>query len=215
MDSAPTDGLIDISLSLSTMSSWLWRWPMSLSASRLRPRQQRGVADDDRDALEAVADVARRRKPLGDREAGAGVAAVHHVVLGLGAAREAADAVDLAERVEPLEAAGQQLVRVRLVAGVPDDPVAGRLEHPVERERDLDDAERGAEVAARRGDGPDDRLADLAREDWRALARSVRGGPRAPGGGRESARARLLVGACWPGWDGRVQRDGASLGVIC
>ena len=125
---------------------------------------ERRVADDDRDPLEAVAQVAGRREALGDRQAGAGVAAVEHVVLRLGAAREAADAVELAERPEPLEAAGQQLVRVGLVAGVPDDPVARRLEQPVERDRQLDDAERRAEVAAGRGDGRDDRLADLGGE---------------------------------------------------
>ena len=80
------------------------------------------------------------------------------------APREAADAVELAERAEPLEPAGQQLVRVGLVAGVPDDPVARRLEQPMERDRELDDAERGAEVAAGLGDRRDDRLADLRRE---------------------------------------------------
>ena len=127
-------------------------------------RQQRRVADDDRDPLERVAQVARRREALRDRQPGARVPAVEHVVRRLGAAREPADAVDLAQRVEPLEAPRQQLVRVGLVPGVPDDVVARRLEQPVERERDLDDAEARPEVAAGGGDGPDDRLPDLGRE---------------------------------------------------
>jgi hypothetical protein len=42
--------------------------------------------------------------------------AVEHVVLGLAPRGEAADAAELAERPEPLEAAGQELVRVGLVA---------------------------------------------------------------------------------------------------
>ena len=52
---------------------------------------QRGVADDDRDPLQPVAQVARLGQALGDRQAGPGVAAVEHVVLRLGAARETAD----------------------------------------------------------------------------------------------------------------------------
>ena len=106
------------------------------------------VADDDRDPLEAVAHVARLGEALGDREARAGMAAVEDVVRRLGAAREAADAVELAQRLEPLEASGQELVRVGLVARVPDDPVARRFEQPVQRDRELDDAQRRAEVAA-------------------------------------------------------------------
>ena len=101
---------------------------------------QRGVADDDGDPLEAVAEVARLGEALGDRQPGAGMAAVEDVVRRLGAAREAADPVELAQRPEPLEAAGQQLVRVGLVAGVPDDPVARRLEQAMERDRQLHDA---------------------------------------------------------------------------
>ncbi len=109
-----------------------------------------------------MAQVARRGEALGDREAGPGMTAVEHVVGRFRAAREAADAVDLAERAEPVKAAGQELVRVRLVAGVPDDPVARRLEESMEDDRELDHAERAAEVAAGVGDGLDDRLADLA-----------------------------------------------------
>ena len=121
-----------------------------------------GVADDDGDPLEAVAQVTGRGEALGDRESRAGVAAVEDIVRRLRAPREAADAVDLAERAESLEPAGEELVRVCLVAGVPDDPVARRLHEPVEDDRELDDAERAAEVAARPGDGLDDRRADLA-----------------------------------------------------
>ena len=94
---------------------------------------QRRVADDDRDPLQSVPHVARLGQALGDGQAGAGVAAVEHVMDRFAAAREPPDAVDLAERPEPVEAAGQQLVRIGLVAGVPDDPVTRRLEQAVER----------------------------------------------------------------------------------
>src|SRR5262249_239459 len=55
------------------------------------------------------------------------------------------------QRAEPVGATGDDLVRVALVAGVPDDLVARRLEHLVERERQLDGAEVRADVSA--GDG--------------------------------------------------------------
>ena len=77
------------------------------------------------------------------------------------ATREAAHAAQLAQRAEALVAAGQELVGVGLVAGVPDDAVAWAVEHPVERDRELDDAQRAAQVAAGLGDGVDDGLAQL------------------------------------------------------
>jgi hypothetical protein len=66
------------------------------------------------------------------------VAAVEHVVGALGAAREATDAAQLAERPEALEAAREQLVRVGLVAGIPHDVVARAVEESVEGHGDLD-----------------------------------------------------------------------------
>ena len=90
--------------------------------------------------------------------------AVEHVVLRLTPAREATDAVDLAERIEPVVPTGEELVRVGLMAGVPHDPVARRLEQAVQGDGQLDDTERTAEMAAGVGDGADDLLADLAGE---------------------------------------------------
>ena len=200
-DRPPTVGLIDISLSLSTISSWVLRWPMSLSASRLSPLVI--AASPTTTAIRSARGAGRARSPgpaAIDRPV-PGVAAVEDVVLRLGPAREAADAAELAQRAEPLEAAGQQLVRVGLVAGVPDDPVARRLEQPMEGDRQLDDAERAAEVAAGRGDGLDDRLADLggelfelglgqAAEVGRAMKGREDGHGVAPGGlGRSLARS--------------------------
>jgi hypothetical protein len=125
---------------------------------------ERRVADDDRDPFGAVTDVARGGEALGDRQAGAGVTAVEDVVLALAAAREAADAVDLPERPEPLQPAREELVGVGLMPRVPDDPVVRRAQQPVQGDGDLDHAEAGAQVAARLRDGRDDRLADLGGE---------------------------------------------------
>ena len=128
-------------------------------------RHQCRVADDDRDPLVPVADVARRGEAFGDRQAGAGMAAIEDVVLALASAREAADAIDLAKGPEPLQAARKQLVRICLVACIPHDPVARRVQEAMQGNRDLDHAQAGAEVAARLRDGGDDGLADLLRED--------------------------------------------------
>src|SRR5450759_1225908 len=111
-----------------------------------------------------MADVAGGREARRDRQARAGVPTVEDVVRRLAPAREAPDPAELAERPEPRVPAGQQLVRIGLVAGVPDDPVAGRLEDPVQRQRDLNDAERRAKMAAGGRDGGDDRAPDLLRQ---------------------------------------------------
>ena len=129
---------------------------------------QRRVTDDDRDPFEPVSQVACFGQSFGDRQAGAGVAAVEDVMARLAPAREPPDAVDLAERPEPVEAAGQQLVGVRLVPGVPHDPVTGRLEQAMERQGQLDDPEGRAQVTAGVGDCPDDRFADFRGELARA-----------------------------------------------
>ena len=68
------------------------------------------------------------------------------VVLALVAAREAGDAAAHAQPVHALAAAGQYLVRIGLVAHVPDQPVIGRVEHIVQRDRQFDRAEVGRQV---------------------------------------------------------------------
>jgi len=75
-------------------------------------------------------------------------------VLGLGLARVAGQPALLLQRAELRDPAGQQLVHVRLVARVEDDLVLGRVEHPVDRDGELDHAQVRPEVAA----GPDGRL---------------------------------------------------------
>jgi uncharacterized membrane protein len=62
------------------------------------------------------------------------VTAVEDVVLTLGSPREATNAANLAQRIEPIPTACQQLVRVRLVSGIPHDPVTWRVHHAVERQ---------------------------------------------------------------------------------
>ncbi len=53
------------------------------------------------------------------------------VVFGLGPAGVSRHAAGLAEGAEPFASAGEQLVDVGLVAGVPQDHVVGRMEAAV------------------------------------------------------------------------------------
>src|SRR5690606_30167949 len=67
-------------------------------------------------------------------------------VLALGERRHAAALLDAADSVA---ARGQDLVRIGLVADVPDDAVAGRVVEIVQDRGQLDHAQAGTEVAAR------------------------------------------------------------------
>ena len=97
--------------------------------------------------------------PVADR--GRGVAGAHDVVLGLGDRAERGQAAVLADRAERVAAAREDLVRIGLVADVPEDLVARGFEQRVQRDRDLARAEVGAEVAADLADRVDQQLADL------------------------------------------------------
>ena len=68
------------------------------------------------------------------------------------------------KRADAVAPAGQDLVRIGLVADVPDQPVLRGVEHVMERDRQLDDPEPGAEMAARDRDGVDGLLAQLVRQ---------------------------------------------------
>ena len=85
------------------------------------------------------------------------------VVLALDALGEARQAAALAERADAVATPGQDLVRVALVADVPDQAVAGCVEDMMQRNRQLDDAEAGAEVPAGLGHGVDEVVAQLVK----------------------------------------------------
>ncbi|MDT4849924.1 hypothetical protein FQZ97_840620 [compost metagenome] len=78
------------------------------------------------------------------------------VVLGFGAAWKSGNTAELTQGGHALAPARQVLVGVTLVAHVPHDAVARGVEHVVQRDRQLDGAEVGGEVAARAGHAVDD-----------------------------------------------------------
>ncbi len=137
------------------------------------------------------------------------VAVLDPVVRALGAAGIARQAVGPTQRREVLPATGHDLVHVGLVAGVPQQDVVGRVEHAVQRERQLDDAQVRAEVAAARlVDRVDDELADLDGERLELERGEGSQVVRASGSSRGSLAPRYRVThrrdqarpRRWPGW---------------
>ena len=77
------------------------------------------------------------------------------VVLAFVALGEARQPAFLAQRADTVAPPGQDLVRVGLVANVPDQPVLRRVEDVMDRDRELHHPETSAEMAACLGDGVD------------------------------------------------------------
>ena len=77
------------------------------------------------------------------------------VVFALGALGEAREAARLPQRADAVAPAGENLVRIGLVADVPDQPVARRVEDVMERDGELDHAQARAEMPAGDRNGVD------------------------------------------------------------
>ncbi len=140
---------------------------------------QRAIADDRDDMAALAPKRVSLREAVGIRKCRGRMGILDVIVVGLGAARVARKASRLAQRVEGAGAAGQHLVDVSLVSGVPQQRVTRRIEDPVQRESELDDAEVGAEVATGAADRIDQLLADIGGQGGELLIREVSkvGGP--------------------------------------
>ena len=141
---------------------------------------ERAVADHRDDVPVLAADRVGLGQPVGVAQRGRGVAVLDDVVRRLGLARVAAQPALDPQPVELAGPSGEHLVHVGLVAGVPHDPVARRVEDAVDGHGQLDHAEVGAEVAADRRAGGDQPVADLAGEGRRAGRRRARAGRAVP-----------------------------------
>ena len=122
------------------------------------------VADHAHDVVVALGEIARHRHAEAGGDRGRGMRGAERVVLALGAAREAGEPARRAQRADAVAPSGDDLVRIGLVADVPDQAVARGVEDPMQRDRELDDAEAGAEVAAGHRDGVDRLLPQLVGE---------------------------------------------------
>ena len=83
------------------------------------------------------------------------------IVIALGALGEAGQSAAGAQRADAVAAAGQDLVRIGLVADVPDQAVARGVENVVHGGGQFDDAEAGAEMSARHRNRVDGLLAQF------------------------------------------------------
>ena len=101
------------------------------------------------------------------------VTRAHDVVLGLPDRAERGKAAVLADRLQPVAAPGQHLVRIRLVADVPEDLVARGIQQAVQRHGELARPEVRAEVPADLADRVDDQLAHLLRQLLELLVRET------------------------------------------
>ncbi len=126
-----------------------------------QPTGQRAVADHRHDALRAAPQVAGHGESQRRRDRGAPMSRPEGVVLALLAHAEARQPVELPQPVEASLPPGEQLVRVALVAHVPDDLVPGGIQHVVQRQGQLNHPEVGRKVAPGLGGGLDDPVADL------------------------------------------------------
>src|SRR3546814_7767107 len=86
------------------------------------------------------------------------------MVVGCGPRGEAGEAAAHAEGPDAVAPACQDLVRIALMADIPDQPVAGRLENVMEGYGELDHAQARPQMPARHRDGRDRFLAQLVGE---------------------------------------------------
>ena len=99
------------------------------------------------------------------------------VVLALAARREGREALVLLDGVQTVAPSREHLVRVGLVADVPDQPVIGGVENVMQGDGQLDGAQPGGEMAAARADALDQELAQLVRQLRSASLSAAGAGP--------------------------------------
>ena len=118
----------------------LLEMPDLIDALERHPRRQTGVADERNDIEVFALEVSRRCDSQRRRNGSAGVSRVEHVIFGFFATQETAQTVVLTNCGKLIAAAGQNLVRVGLVAYVEYQPVARRVQRIVQRGYQLDRA---------------------------------------------------------------------------
>jgi hypothetical protein len=119
------------------------------------------AASPHSDMLLAAGHVPRHRHAQRRAERRARVAGAVAVMFAFRPQHEAVEAPRLADRIEPVIAAGQQFVHIGLVGNVEDKAVARRVEDVVQGQRQLDHAQVRADVAAGLRDAHNQPLAYL------------------------------------------------------
>ncbi len=95
------------------------------------------------------------------------------VVFALGPAGKAGKSARLAQGADAVAPAGEDFMRIGLVAHIPDQPVARRVEHGMNGDGQLNHTERGAQMAAGDGNGVDGLRPQFIGELLQLLGREV------------------------------------------
>ncbi len=93
--------------------------------------RHRAVADHGDDVVGFAVEVARHRHAEGGRNRGRGMGSTERVILAFGPLGETGKPAALPQRANAVAPAGQDLVRIGLVADIPDQAVVRRVEHIV------------------------------------------------------------------------------------
>jgi hypothetical protein len=101
------------------------------------------------------------------------VGGAERIILALAPLGEAGQASAHAQRADTVTPPGDDLVRIALMADVPDQPVIGRVEDVVERNGELDHAKPCAKVPARDRNGRDRLGPQLVRQLTQLLGREA------------------------------------------
>ena len=99
------------------------------------------------------------------------------VVVTLGAAGKAIEPAALPNRADVLPPAGENLVRIGLVAHIPDEPVSRRIECVVKRYGEFDHPHPAAEVSARLGGRSDDLCSQFGCQTGKIVGAKLAQGP--------------------------------------
>ena len=118
-------------------------------------RRHGAVADDGHRVAFLTALARGQRHAQRGRDAGAGMRGAEGVVLAFGPLGKARQAVLLAQRAHAVAAAGQDFVRIGLVADVPHQAVARCVEHGMQGHGQLHRAQVGTQMATGLGDAVD------------------------------------------------------------
>ena len=144
---APTGGAIDISLSLRmTIRRRLHRAGVVHGLVGHAGRH-RAVADDTDDVVLLPGEVAGYRHAQTGRNRGRGMRRPKTVVFALRSLGETGEAAAGSQGADTVAAAGEDLVRISLMADVPDQLVGRGVENVVQRNSQFDDAEARAKMS--------------------------------------------------------------------
>ena len=117
------------------------------------PGRHCSVADNRHDVVLFALEVARHCHAERGRDRRGGVGGTEGIVIAFGALGETGQSAALPQGPDAVSPACKDLVRVTLMADVPDYAVAGCVEHVVKRDGQFDDAKSCTEMASGLGNG--------------------------------------------------------------